>query len=33
MCLNNIDLNNINLDYDNFDDDDSETIIHVRLMT
>ena len=33
MCVNNIDLNNINLDYDNFDDDDSETIIHVRLMT
>ena len=33
MCINNIDLNNINLDYDNFDDDDSETIIHVRLMT
>ena len=27
-----IDLNNINLDDINFDEDDSETIIHVRIM-
>ena len=28
----NIDLNNINLDCVNFDEDDSETMIHVRFM-
>ena len=27
-----IDLNNINIDEDNFDEDDSETIVPVRLM-
>ena len=31
--LDTIKLNNINPDDDNFDDDNSETIIHVRLMT
>ena len=29
----NVDLNNINLDDINFDEDDPESIIHVRLMT
>ena len=32
MGLNIIDLNNINLADDNFDEDDPETIIHVRLI-
>ena len=31
MGILNIDLNNINLD-DNFDEDDLDTIIHVRLL-
>ena len=30
--LVNVDLNNISLGGDNFDDDNPETIIHVRLM-
>ena len=34
MDFDTIDLNNINLnDDDNFDEDDPETINHVRLMT
>ena len=32
MGLNAINLNNIILEDDNFDEDDPETIIHVRLM-
>ena len=32
MGIISVDLNNINLYQDNFDEDDSETIIHVRLM-
>ena len=32
MGLNTIDLNKINFGNDNFDEDDSETIIHVRFM-
>ena len=32
MGLNTIDFNNINNDDDNFDENDPETIIHVRLM-
>ena len=32
MGIRSVDLNNINLDNANFDEDDLETIIHVRLM-
>ena len=32
MGLNTIDLNSINFDNNNFNDDDPETIIHVRFM-
>ena len=32
MSLVNVDLNNVSLADRNFDDDDPETIIHVRLM-
>ena len=32
MGILSVDLNNINLDDGNFDEDDSKTIIHVRLM-
>ena len=32
MGILSVDLNNINLDDGKFDEDDSETIIHVRLM-
>ena len=32
MGLANVNLNNVSLDNVNFDDDDPETIIHVRLM-
>ena len=32
MGILNIDLNNINLDDANYDEDDSDTIIHVRLL-
>ena len=32
MGIINVDLNNIILDHINFDEDDSETMIHVRLM-
>ena len=32
MDLGNVVLNNISLDEDTFDDDDSKTITHVRLM-
>ena len=32
MGLANVNLNNVSLDDVNFDDDDPETIIHVRLM-
>ena len=32
MSPDTIDLNNINRDDDNFDEDDLETIFHVRLM-
>ena len=32
MSLLNIDLNCINLDANNFDEDDPDTIIHVRLL-
>ena len=32
MGIPSADLNNINLDYVSFDEDDSETFIHVRLM-
>ena len=30
MGFNTIDLNNVNLDYDNFNEDDPETVNHVR---
>ena len=33
MGYNTIDINNIEPDYSSFDEDDPETIIHVRLMT
>ena len=33
MGLVNVDLNNVSLNKDNFDDDDPETVTHVRLMT
>ena len=32
MGLNTVCLNSINLGYGNFDEDDSETVIYVRLM-
>ena len=32
MGILNIDLNNINLDDTNYDEDDPETIIHIRLL-
>ena len=32
MVILNIDLNNINLDDTNYNDDDPETIMHVRLL-
>ena len=32
MSILNIDLNYINLDANNFDEDDPDTIIHVRLL-
>ena len=32
MGILSVDLNNINLDHVNFDEDDPETIVHVRLM-
>ena len=32
MGILSVDLNNINLDDGNFDEDDSETITHVRFM-
>ena len=32
MGIVRIDLNNINIDNTNYDEDDSETIIHIRLL-
>ena len=32
MDVHSVDLNNINLNDTNYDDDDPETIIHVRLL-
>ena len=32
MGLVNVDLNHVSIDDEDFDDDDPETIIHVRLM-
>ena len=32
MGIVSVDLNNINIDHVNFDEDNPETIIHVRLM-
>ena len=33
ISLVNVDLNNVNTNDDNFDNDDPETVIHVRLIT